>query len=183
MNKYDPPSPRSPRTPMVKRIARVLFPVVVSTMTIQPLAYAAPNPSLLSQQPRFVDIAVDSNVAFIMDDSLSMEDIRLPVPAGLNPGESTGGAVTVRGAATGYASGNWVVSGPLANVDRNKDWIYRSSTLNPLYYNPAITYRPWNDNGRAGANGNFTNSAVGATAAITDPTTLFRVGITAHDMR
>ena len=183
MTTVDFPPNRLPRTPLVKRVARVLLPLVVSTMTIQPLAFAAPNPSLLSQQPRFVDLAVDSNVAFIMDDSLSMEDIRLPVPAGLNPGESTGGTVTLRGRATGFASGDWLVSGPLANVDRNNDWIYRTSRLNPLYYNPAITYGPWNDNGRAGASGNFTGAAVGTTAAVTDPTTGFRFGITPHDMR
>jgi type IV pilus assembly protein PilY1 len=174
---------RQPREPLIRRIARVLMPVVVATTTIQPLAYAAPNPSLLSQQPRFVDVAVDSNVAFIMDDSLSTEDIRLPVPAGLNPGEATGGTVTVRGAATGFASGAWAVGSALGNVDRNNEWIYRSSTLNPLYYNPAITYLPWNDNGRAGAAGNFTNAPVGVTSAITDSTTLFRFGVTPHDMR
>jgi hypothetical protein len=170
-----------PSESIIKRVARFLLPVITATITLQPLAYAAPNPSLLTQQPRFVDLAVDSNVAFIMDDSLSMEDIRLPVPVGLNPG--SGGAVTVRGAATGFSSGAWVVGPALANIDRDNDWIYRSSTLNPLYYNPAITYKPWNDNGREGASGNFAPAAVGTTAAITDAGNGFRFGITPHDMR
>jgi hypothetical protein len=175
------PAEPPPSESIIKRVARFLLPVITATITLQPLAYAAPNPSLLTQQPRFVDLAVDSNVAFIMDDSLSMEDIRLPVPVGLNPGE--GGTVTVRGAATGYSSGAWVVGAALPNIDRSNDWIYRSSTLNPLYYNPAITYKPWNDNGREGASGNFAPAAVGATAAITDAGNGFRFGITPHDMR
>lgn len=169
------------RDSLIKRIARVLLPVITTTVTLQPLAYAAPNPSLLTQQPRFIDLSVDSNVAFIMDDSLSMEDVRLPVPAGLNPGEASGGNVAVRGRATGYGTG-WTVTGPLT-VDRNNEWVYRSSTLNPLYYNPAITYQPWNDNGRAGASGSFPAAPVGATAAITDASNGFRFGITPHDMR
>jgi len=183
MKNDNPTAARQRREPLIKRVARVLFPLITTTVTLQPLAYAAPSPSLLSQQPRFVDLAVDSNVAFIMDDSLSMEDIRLPVPAGLDPGESTGGTVTVRGAASGYSSGAWVVGGALANVNRRDEWIYRSSRLNPLYYNPAITYKPWNDNGRDGASGNFLNAAVGTTSAVTDGTTGFRFGVTPQDMR
>ncbi len=170
------------RTPFIKRLARVLAPVVIATTTVQPLAFAAPSPSLLEQRPRFVDVSVDSNVAFILDDSLSMEDIRLPVPAGLDPGESAGGTVNVRGAATGFVAGNWVV-GALGPVARRDEWIHRSSALNPLYYNPEITYRPWNDNRRAGAAGNFTNAPVGSTAAITDPANRFRFGVTPHDQR
>jgi len=171
------------RTPFLQRLARLLTPVLIVTTTIQPLAYATPTPSLLSQRPEFVDVSVASNVAFILDDSLSMEDIRLPVPAGLNAGESSGGTVTVRGAATGFANPNWVV-GPMVQVSRNDEWIHRSATLNPLYYDPAITYRPWNDNGRAGLSGNFTNARVGTEAEITaGRSDGFRFGLTAHDMR
>ncbi len=172
--------PHLTQVSLIQRLARVLLPAITATLTLQPLAYAAPNPSLLTQQPRFIDLSVDSNVAFIMDDSLSMEDIRLPVPAGLNAGESSGGNVNVRGRATAYGS-DWTVTGPLT-VDRNNEWVYRSATLNPLYYNPAITYRPWNDNGRAGASGNFPPSQYGVTAAITAANG-FRVGVTPHDMR
>jgi type IV pilus assembly protein PilY1 len=182
MNRNDLPSRRPARDPLIKRIGRVLMPLVVTTTTIQPLANAAPNPSLLSQQPKFVDVAVDSNVAFIMDDSLSMEDIRLPVPAGLNPGESTGGTVTIRGAATGFANGSWSVGPTISGLDRNKEWIYRTSRLNPLYYNPAITYKAWNDNGRDGASGFFGAARVGTPTEITESNG-FRTGVTPHDMR
>jgi type IV pilus assembly protein PilY1 len=184
MSPLSTPAAHAQRTPFIKRLARVLAPVVIATTTVQPLAFAAPSPSLLEQRPRFVDVAVDSNVGFILDDSMSMEDIRLPVPAGLNPGESTGGTVTVRGAATGFAAGTWVVA-PLGPVNRNDEWIHRSSALNPLYYNPAITYRPWNDNGRAGAAGNFTNAPFAplADTATIELSNRFRFGITPHDQR
>lgn len=179
-----------PREPFIKRLARVLLPIVVSTTTLQPLAYAAPLPSQLTQKPNYVDTAVDSNVLFLVDDSLSMEDIRLPVPTGLSVSEATGGSVGVRGHATAWAVGlGWTLSAPVA-VNRRDDWIYRSSTLNPLYYNPAITYRPWNDNGRAGAGSSmFWQSPVGQELSaaqpdfIQDPVTGFRVGTTPHDMR
>ena len=64
------PNP-SRRTPM-QRIARVLFPLITAMLTVQPLAYAAPNPSLLAQAPLFVDNIVPANASFILDDSLSM---------------------------------------------------------------------------------------------------------------
>lgn|GEM_PF-1130227 len=183
MNRPGTVAARTARTPFIKRLARLLAPVVIATTVVQPLAFAAPSPSLLEQRPRFVEVAVASNVAFIMDDSLSMDDIRLPVPTGLDPGESAGGTVTVRGAATGFAAGNWVIGAALG-VDRRDEWIHRSATLNPLYYNPAVTYRPWNDNGRAGAAGsNFIDAPVGSTSAITDPINRFRFGITPHDQR
>lgn len=182
MNNMNSRVSTAPRVPLIRRVARVLLPLITTTVTLQPLAYAAPSPSLLSQQPRFVDQAVESNVVFLMDDSRSMEDIRLPVPPGLTPG--SGGTVSVRGAATGFASGAWTVAGPLANVDRDNEWVYRSSTLNPLYYNPAITYKPWNDNGRQGTSGSFQSVAFGPTnAEVTDSTTQFRFGLTPQDMR
>jgi type IV pilus assembly protein PilY1 len=159
-------------------IARVLLPVISLTVSLQPMALAAPSPSLLMQEPRFVDVSVESNVMFIMDDSLSMDDIRLPVPAGLNPGETTGGMVTVRGIATGL-SGSAFAVGAAQSVSRNDDWIYRTAALNPLYYNPAIRYRAWNDNGRVGASGNFT----AASTAINTTSNGFREGLVAHDMR
>jgi type IV pilus assembly protein PilY1 len=183
-------SARPARDPMIKRVARALLPLLVTTTTLQPLAYAAPSDSQLSQKPNFVETAVDSNVLFLVDDSLSMEDIRLPIPSGLNVNEAAGGNVTVRGHATGWASGSgWTLSAPVT-VSRRDEWILRSSALNPLFYNPAITYRPWNDNGRAGAGSSmFWQSPVGQTTSagapdyIVDGTTGFRFGTTPHDMR
>lgn len=146
-------------------IARALLPLLSLVVTLQPMvASAAPSPSLLMQEPRFVDVSVASNVIFMMDDSASMADIRLPVPPQLNPEESLGGNVTTRGGLI---------------VERVNEWIYRSAALNPLYYNPAITYKPWNDNGRAGLTGRFTN----ATTAMNQQSNGFREGLVRQDMR
>ena len=148
----------------LRRIARVLLPIISLTISLQPVAMASPSPSLLAQEPRFLDVSVESNVMFIMDDSLSMDDVRLPVPAALNPNEATGGNVTTRNG---------------LSVERVNEWIFRSSTLNPLYYNPAITYTPWNDNGRAGTAGRFTNSST----AMNQQANGFREGLVRHDLR
>ena len=167
-----PSMPPPPREPRIKRIARVLLPLIVTTTTLPPAAYAAPNPSLLAQQPNYVSVSLEPNVALIIDDSRSMEDIRLPLPAGLASAASASSVVNTRGRATGYTvSGGWTVTDfekeffngsswepqngntNKNEVERDKEWIYRSANLNPLYYNPRIHYKPWNDNGRAGASG------------------------------
>jgi hypothetical protein len=69
------------------------------------------------------------------------------------------------------------------SVERVNEWIFRSAVLNPLYYNPSIVYRPWNDNGRDGVNGSFTNAGVGSTAQVTDGSSNFRFSLTRQDMR
>jgi type IV pilus assembly protein PilY1 len=194
-----PPAPLEPREPRIKRIARVLLPLIVTTTTLPPAAYAAPNPSLLAQQPNYISVSLEPNVALIIDDSRSMEDIRLPLPAGLASAASASSVVNTRGRATGFsASGGWTVTDfekeffngstwelPNGNaskneVERDKEWIYRSSNLNPLYYNPRIHYKPWNDNGRAGASGNFQNAPYAEGTALAG---LFVPGTTPHDMR
>lgn len=195
-----PSMPPPPREPRIKRIARVLLPLIVTTTTLPPAAYAAPNPSLLAQQPNYVSVSLEPNVALIIDDSRSMEDIRLPLPAGLASAASATSVVNTRGRAESYTStGGWVVKdfdkefrngtnwdfqNPAdANkneVDRDKEWIYRSANLNPLYYNPRIHYKPWNDNGRAGASGNFPNAPYAEGTALDG---LFVPGTTPHDMR
>jgi hypothetical protein len=183
----EPPSER-----WLKRIARVLLPVITTIITVQPLAaYAAPSPSLLLQEPRFLDVKVEPNVMFMMDDSDSMNDTRLPVPAGLDPQESLGGQVSVRGWVTGVdGSGNYVVDTSNAtgrlNRERVNDWIHRSHVLNPLYYNPAVRYRPWNDNRRIEinqTNPSVVNTFPDASTAINSLSNGFPEGLVRHDRR
>jgi type IV pilus assembly protein PilY1 len=152
----------------IRRLARALMPLVTTMLTLQPAAFAAPSPSLLSQAPMFLDVAVPANVIFLMDDSSSMNDTRLPLPAGLTPPDSSAGcpAGQVR-----------IVAGLCVPRD---EWVHRASALNPLYYNPAITYRPWNDNGREGLSGAFQNANSGASAPNAQ---WFREGFVQHDMR
>ncbi len=163
------PGPGASRCAL-RRVAAVLMPLLTTVLTIQPAlrpAFAAPPSSLLSQSPMFLDVSVPSNVVLLMDDSASMHDTRLPTPPGVSPPATSGGC----------PSGQVRIAGGLC-VDSN-DWRHRSPTLNPLYYNPAMTYRPWNDNGRGGTSGNFT----GASTAAAVHTNWFREGYTRHDMR
>ncbi|MCX8003458.1 MAG: PilC/PilY family type IV pilus protein, partial [Burkholderiaceae bacterium] len=153
---------------LVLRAARALVPVLSAALTIQPAAYAAPPVSLLSQSPMFLDQAAPANVVFIMDDSSSMNDTKLPLPPGVNPPSNSGGC----------PAGQVRIKGGLCV--ESADWVHRAPALNPLYYNPAMTYRPWNDNGRAGLTGNFTQSS---TAATFHASNWFREGQTPHDMR
>jgi hypothetical protein len=74
-----PPQGGKPRTSL-KRWARALMPLLVAAQTVPPVAWATPNPSLFAPTPMFLNVSVSSNVLFVLDDSLSMEDIRLPVP-------------------------------------------------------------------------------------------------------
>ena len=174
------------REPFVKRLARALLPLIVTTIVVPPASvaapYSAPNPpSLLSQQPDYVASSVDPNVALILDDSRSMEDITLSMPVTLAPGGSPGGTVAVRGKASNYTTtGGWSLGSTALSVDRDLEWLYRTSVFNPLYYDPATQYRPWNDNGRNGAAGRFTNASVGNGALRTNQ---FREGTTRQDMR
>lgn len=162
-------------------IARVFLPFLVLTSMLPPLALAAPSPSLLAQTPPFIDAGAQPNVMFIMDDSLSMEDIRLPVPAGIDPNESAGGNVAVRGRASAWAAGSGWTVGPALTVPRVNEWIFRTSTLNPLYYNPRIRYQPWNDNGRLGSA--TANTFPNASTAVDTLGNGWRGGRTRHDMR
>lgn len=179
--------PFRPRHTPMQRVARVMFPLIVAITTVQPLAYAAPSPTLLSQAPMFIDVTVPANVAFILDDSQSMASGRLPLPAGVTaptassaswstpvPGSTCSGAFArvmtepVTGGQIGFRT-----SEPERCVAMN-DLLYRAPSLNPQYYNPAITYRPWNNNGVRMPNASF---------AVTARSDGFRPGQTRHDMR
>jgi len=147
-----------------------LMPLLTAVLTIQPAfrpALAAPSSSLLAQSPMFLDVSVPSNVVLLMDDSSSMHDTRLPPPPGLSLPTTAGGC----------PSGQVRIAGGLC-VD-SADWKHRAPALNRLYYNPALTYKPWNDNGRAGVTGTFTNASTAANLQ----SNWFREGLTRHDMR
>lgn len=164
------PNP-SRRTPM-QRIARVLFPLITAMLTVQPLAYAAPTPSLLAQAPLFVDNIVPANASFILDDSLSMASGRLPMPPGITSPATSGNVTVMREPATGGLLG-WRSGEPTGSVQA-QDLLYRAPSLNPQYYNPAITYSPWNNNGTPMPQASF---------AMTPRADGFRPGQTRHDMR
>lgn len=167
----------------LRRMARALFPLIAAAVTVQPLAYAAPSPSLLSQEPMFVDVTVPANAALIVDDSLSMASGRLPLPPGVSaPSFWTSTPSSIASTYVGVMAGpdptilGYQLFPPFdltASVPIT-DWFYRAPSLNPQYYNPAITYTPWNNNGVRMPN---------APIAMNPRSDGFRPGQTPHDMR
>lgn len=127
------------RGPRIGLMARALLVVLVQALVLQPAAFAATWN--IAQQPLFTVNAVYPNVVFMMDDSWSMGEYRLPAPAffSVNGRWPTGTNVTVR-----YGAGT-------RSVLAQDEFTLRSSIHNPLAYDPAITYTPWNDNDKTQA--------------------------------
>ena len=88
-----------------------------------------------------------------------------------------------RVAISGYGgdeAGNWAVRS--FAVSRNDDWILRSPALNPLWYNPAVWYKPWNNNNQTGAAA-FPNASIGGTASGSVGSRPDNAQLTQRDMR
>ncbi|MFN5079481.1 MAG: hypothetical protein ACK5EV_01980, partial [Burkholderiales bacterium] len=88
-----------------------------------------------------------------------------------------------RVAISGYGgdeAGNWAVRS--FAVSRNDDWILRSPALNPLWYNPAVWYKPWNNNNKTGAEA-FPNASIGGTASGSVGSRPDNTQLTQRDMR
>src|SRR4030095_4666285 len=100
----------------------------------------------------------------MIDDSWSMNDYRLPPPNffSFNNRWPAPGNVTVK-----YGAGTRVVAA-------HNEFTLRSSVHNPLAYDPAITYTPWNDNDKPKANQgtrptrdkNFPDADIGGAGAV-----------------
>ena len=114
--------------------ARAIVFLLVQALVLQPAAFAA-NWNI-AQQPLFTINPVYPNAVFMIDDSWSMGDYRLPPPTffSYNNRWPVPGNVTVK-----YGAGTRAVSA-------HNEFTLRSSVHNPLAYDPAITYTPWNDN-------------------------------------
>jgi len=122
------------RVPLLRRAAQTLVILLVQTIVLQPAAFAATWN--VAQQPLFTINAVYPNAVFMLDDSWSMSDYRLPPPTFFSaPGRwpAPGNVVVKYGTVT-------------RTVAAHNEFTLRSSIHNPLAYNPAVTYLPWNDN-------------------------------------
>ncbi|MEI6547973.1 MAG: hypothetical protein WCN85_13235, partial [Burkholderiales bacterium] len=99
--------------------------------------------STLYQIPPFTSTEPPANVFMMLDDSGSMAGHSLPIPATITINAPTA-QVTIQGegadSAGVLALRNWT-------IDRDNDWLLRSPALNPLWYNPANRYVPWNKDG------------------------------------
>jgi type IV pilus assembly protein PilY1 len=179
MDDRQPLPEAQPAQSWARRLARLLLPLIATTATVQPMAWAAPTPSLLLQAPSFVDGGADSNVMLLMDDSDSMNGWTLPIPSGVVPAVAD---------STCSGSGEQVkarVGTGLVCVPR-QEWLYRTSVINPLYYNPAITYRPWNNNGQTSGARVFAPASIGVNnvhLSASPAKNPFREGQVRHDMR
>ena len=156
------------------RFARACVLLLTQAIVMQPAAFAATWQ--IAQQPLFSINPVFPNVVFMLDDSWSMNDYRLPPPPffSLNNRWPVPGPVTVK-----YGAGT-------KSVLAHDEFTLRSSVHNPLAYDPAIKYTPWNDNGdgnpvdvikprapqgtRPTRDQNFPDADIGGTAAAADMT-------------
>jgi type IV pilus assembly protein PilY1 len=148
--------------------AKALAVLVIQTLVLQPATVFAA--STLSQRPMFAVGSQPANVMLLMDDSASMMSYRLEPPPGLT--EPTG-TVAVKYYTT------------TKNVSATNEFMLRSPAFNPLWYNPTMTYRPWNDNNKPAATASFPkatenlpNADYGGSTNVADMTK-----VTQRDMR
>ena len=149
---------------------RALGLALVWLLVLQPTVATA----AIAQEPLFSVSALPPNVMLIMDDSNSMREYTLPLPGGISLPSPT-----CRSGGTGQPIDGVTVPTRIGNrcVHLEDDWALRSPALNPLWYNPAITYKPWNDNNKPAAT-NFPQANWGGSTAVADPAQL-----TPWDMR
>ncbi len=133
---------------------------------------AAPPPRSLAedlvQRPPAATASTPPNMVLIMDDSESMMGDFLP-PA---PEADWSPHFFPDFMAIPNNSGS-------TTLITSPDIVWRNSFLNQLAYNPAITYKPWNDNNKAAAD-NFPNSRIGTYVG---PTETDVINTTRVDMR
>ena len=152
---------------------RGLILAAIWTLVLQPAVSGAQ----LAQSPMFTVTSAPPNVMLMFDDSASMNRVDLnPPPAYASPTFSLVGTAPTIPTLKLNTVGYYGISGmrwyKADNAAYDNHWQFgiadattRSPAFNPLAYNPAIHYQPWNNNGlrfpvsSIGGNGNV---AVGA---------------------
>ena len=152
---------------------RLLALLLCELVILQPGLAAAQ----VAQVPMFTVTSVPPNVMLMFDDSASMQLLTMnPPPFYANPTftRNYGGNPILKLNTQGYfgISGEGWHTGQGA-VDNNKwdfqraEVLQRSAAFNPLAYNPAVQYRPWNNNGTRMANAAYGGSSNVAAGALT----------------
>jgi len=134
-------------------------------LLIHNMAQAAPGD--LEQSPLYVGPAVESNIMILSDDSGSMDweamttdwndggQFSASQPDGTNP--ASAGAVKHRDSdddgnpncgfnyvyGVEFGSNTYTDDANDCNTADDEAWRFRNSDFNPLYFNPAKTYKPW----------------------------------------
>ncbi|MFO0459496.1 MAG: PilC/PilY family type IV pilus protein [Burkholderiales bacterium] len=145
------PTPPSPRRHVV---VRALINLVC--MTLAWPAYPQASTTLV-QSPPFTATEPPGNVFVMLDDSASMGAHTLPVPTGITI-SPPGPTVVIQGDGADN-TGAWALRS--WTINRDHDWIMRAPALNPLWYNPAILYKPWNKDGTPLPNASIGGSTPG----------------------
>lgn len=99
----------------------------------------------IANAPLFVTTTIEPNVMFILDDSGSMHWENMPDEHISNGSYYMYGLISNL-----YSSGNYTDRAPSFADNHVYGAFTRTPGFNALYYNPAVTYRPWpqaNDNG------------------------------------
>jgi type IV pilus assembly protein PilY1 len=144
---------------------------VIWAMVLQPAVSSA----ALSQQPLFTVTSVPPNVMLMFDDSASMNQLTLKTAPGMLPTTISlpiGASAAVKMNTAGYYGISGVrfyaANDPAYDGHWNfsvADIMLRAAAFNPLAYNPATQYLPWNNNGtrmQQSFYGGNTNVATGA---------------------
>ncbi len=121
----------------------------------------------LRQEPISVSIKTKPNVMLMMDDSASMAERTLPPPPGIY------GPAIYFPIPRAFSNN----AGTTTNLNHD-ELLWANPFHNPMYYNAAISYTPWNDNNKPIAT-NFKNSSIGTV----DPITGVLLTPTPNDMR
>ncbi|MCP4392545.1 MAG: hypothetical protein GY802_29915, partial [Gammaproteobacteria bacterium] len=132
-----------------KGLAVIAASAVLSLSTLQS-AYAAPG--TLATAPLFLSTIVEPNVFLTLDDSGSMEWVTM-VQEGTAGFTTSSGMPLLNGDRLGYWHPSWpeglksfaetVPPSTLGVSNWDDTWVFRTHHGNSLYYNPAITYKPW----------------------------------------
>lgn len=125
----------APRRSRATRSMALLLALLTAS---EPLLAAAP--SLIAQEPLFVRAVVQPNVMLVIDDSQSMSTYQLPPPTWL--------PLYQQKRINGWDQGTMQIADG-SSVARDRELIFRGAAYNPLWYNPAVQYKPWNDNGNS----------------------------------
>jgi hypothetical protein len=157
---------------------RALALLVCELTVLQPSLAAAQ----LAQVPLFTVTSVPPNVLLMFDDSASMQLLTLKAPAFYDtptaPRFLGGTAPNTNPLLKINTVGYYGISGiryHTANAADDNKWNFgpnevrwRSAAFNPLAYNPATQYLPWNNNGARMANASYGGAGVTAAGALTE---------------
>lgn len=117
---------------MSTRLQRLRYTALVALMTVFVTPVQALKPGVLATKPLFAGTAVDPNIFFLIDDSGSMDWEVL---------KSNGARTAYPDESTFPDSGNLDIT----PTREDRDEILESCAgYNVLYYNPNVTYTPWN---------------------------------------